>query len=341
MMDFNITPILDADQLLDKAFGRASKKSKGGQKKDRVERRKKSASVKLNTISDIMEDTLRRYEEDFPTIELLPEFYREIIDITIGIDELKESLGTLNWARRRIKRTVKEAARELVSKDEVEDIEQVRKQAYARTASFLEQVNDDLIFLQEARKKLNALPDIKTDIPTVVIAGFPNVGKSVLVSKISSGKPKVAVYPFTTQEIGIGHFYLGYQKCQCIDTPGLLDRPEEERNEIEMQTVKALESLADVIVYMYDPSETCGYPMEEQEALFDDIKEDFSEIYMIEVENKLDIEKTDSDRLKVSALNEENIEELKDEIKELLKDDYPIESVGESDIEYLTEPKTY
>ncbi len=337
MMDFKITPILNADQLLDKAFGRASKIDKRG--KDKVDSKKKTTSMKLNSISDTLEDTLKRYEKEFPSIDMLPEFYYEIIDITVGVDKLKNSLGALNWARRRIKRTIMESAREIPSKEEVDEINKIRKKAYARTASFLNQIDEDLKFLEDARKKLNSLPDINTEDPTVAVAGYPNVGKSELVTKISSGKPKIAVYPFTTQEVEIGHFYLGYQKCQLIDTPGLLDRPEEERNKIEMQAVKALESLADIIIYIYDPTETCGYPMKAQEALFDDIKKHLSEVQFIEVENKSDISVSDSDRLKISALNEDNLEDLKEKIKELLEDKYPIEKPFSENIDYLMEPR--
>ncbi len=334
-MDFDITPVLDADQLLDKAFGRASKKVKEGETE--LERRKKTSSAKLNSIAHNIEDTLGRYEDEFPTLDVLPEFYFEIIDIIIGIDELKNSLGSINWAKRRIKRTAMEAARDVVSKEDPEEIEKVRKKAYARVASFLNQVDDDLHFLKESRKKLNSLPDIRPEHPTVAVAGYPNVGKSELVSKISSGKPKIAVYPFTTKEVGIGHFYLGYQKCQLIDTPGMLDRPRDERNDIEMKAVKALESLADLIIFMYDPTETCGYPMEKQEKLYEEISEELSEVKFIEVENKIDISETDSDRMKISALKEENLESLKEEIKMILKDRYPMEKIKEEDIEYLTE----
>ncbi len=335
-MDFDITPVLDAEQLLDKAFGRASNKTK--EAKDRVERKKKTASVKLNTVAHIIEDTIGRYEDEFPTFETLPRFYFEIIDIIIGIDDLKKSLGAINWAKRRAKRTLMEAARELVSKEEVEEIERIRKQAYARTDSFIKQVDEDLKFLDEASKKLNSLPDIRPEYPTVAVAGSPNVGKSELVSQISSGKPKVAVYPFTTKEVGIGHFFLNHRKCQLIDTPGMLDRPKEERNDIEMQAVSALKSLADLIVFIFDPTETCGYPMEQQDRLLEEIKNEFPKIELIEVENKSDIEKSDSDRLKISALEGENLDQLTQNIKEILDEKYAIENIKEEDLEFITDP---
>ncbi len=334
-MDFKITPVLNAEQLLDKAFGRASKKTKRGNTP--IERKKKTVSAKLNSIAHTIEDTIGRYEDEFPTLEALPEFYREIIDITIGLDDFKRSIGAINWAKRRVKRTMMEAAREVVSEDDLDEIERIRRKAYARTDSFLKQVNGELKFLEAARKKLNSLPDIRTEEPTVVVAGYPNVGKSELVSKISSGKPKIATYPFTTKEVGIGHFYLGYQKCQLLDTPGMLDRPKEERNEIELQAVKAIESLADVIVFLYDPTETCGYPMEKQEKLCQEIKEDMSEIGLIEVENKMDIQESETDRLKISALKEDNLEELKEKIKSILNKRYPVEDIEDDDLEFFTE----
>ncbi|MEF8873847.1 MAG: hypothetical protein V5A88_04145, partial [Candidatus Thermoplasmatota archaeon] len=157
-MDFNISPVLNAEQLLDKAFGRASKKTKQGD--NPLERKKKTVSAKLNSIAHTVEDTMGRYEDEFPTLDALPEFYREIIDITIGLDELKRSIGAINWAKRRAKRTTMEAARDVVSEEDLDEIERIRREAYARTDSFLKQVDEELEFLGEARKKLNSLPDI-------------------------------------------------------------------------------------------------------------------------------------------------------------------------------------
>ncbi len=308
-MEFRITTILDADQLVDKAFLRASKKEKSG--RNRIERTKNTVTVKLNTISKVLESTMKRYEKEFPSFESLPPFYQEVIDIMLDTDRLKKSLGALNWARRRIKRLLMETAREVAGSTDTDKMERLRKKAYARTVSFLKQISEDLEFLQEARTKLNSLPDIRTDIPTAVVAGYPNVGKSLLVSKISSGKPKVAIYPFTTQEVGIGHFMVEGLKCQLIDTPGLLDRPADERNDIERQAVSAIRTLAEIIIFVYDPSGTCGYPLEAQEALADEIKDTFNHLEIMEVENKSDLMVGDSDRLKVSAITGDNLDTLK------------------------------
>ncbi len=329
-MEFRIPPVLSAEKLMDKAFKRASKKEKRG--RDREDTTKKTVSVKLNTVSKVMNDTMKRYEKEFPSIEQLPPFYEDIIDIIIGKDELKQSLGAMNWARRRIKRTLMESVRDLHNKQEIDEMNQLRKKAYGRTSSFLRQIDEDLEFLEEARIKLNSLPDIRTDIPTIAVAGYPNVGKSLLVNKLSSGKPKVDTYPFTTQSVGIGHFKVGYTQCQLIDTPGLLDRPQDERNDIEMQAFNALENLADIIVFLYDPTETCGYLMENQIELAEEIKSTFPKIEYIEIENKKDIRETDSDRLSISALEDEGLDELMELIKEKINFIYDTLSENEIDV---------
>ncbi len=316
-MEFRVTTVLNADQLIDKAFLKASKVSKSG--KGHTEKIKNTTLAKLKTVSKAIETSLKRYEKEFPSFENLPPFYQEVIDIILDTDKLKKSLGALNWARRRIKRVLMETTREVSRASEPGKMDVLRKKAYARTASFLKQINDDLVFLQEARTKLNSLPDIRTDIPTAVIAGYPNVGKSLLVSKLSTGKPKVAVYPFTTQEVGIGHFMVDIYKCQLIDTPGLLDRTEEERNDIEMQAVSALKHLANLIVFVFDPSGTCGYPLEDQKALSEDIRESFPDIEMIEVANKSDLGKDMPGKLNVSAMSGENLDLLEELLSKKIK----------------------
>ncbi|MBU4256304.1 MAG: 50S ribosome-binding GTPase, partial [Candidatus Thermoplasmatota archaeon] len=113
-------------------------------------------------------------------------------------------------------------------------------------------------------------------------------------------------------------FEIKYRKYQVIDTPGLLDREFSKRNQIEKQAVLALRHLANVIVFIIDPTEHCGYPLDVQLKLLDDIKKTFN-IPVIEVENKSDVLKTDSDSLKISALTGDGIEELMEKVLEILQ----------------------
>ena len=96
------------------------------------------------------------------------------------------------------------------------------------------------------------------------MAGSPNVGKSALITSLSSGEPEIAAYPFTTKQLHLGHFMNRRRKYQMVDTPGLLDRPMHKRNDIEMQAISALENLGSLVLFLIDESENCGMTITER-----------------------------------------------------------------------------
>src|SRR5207249_6908537 len=140
-------------------------------------------------------------------------------------------------------------------------IGELRQQAYGRLSSVVKQVAPDLDALIEARRALRRIPQIDPDVPTIVVAGYPNVGKSSFVRAVSTGRPKIADYPFTTRRVSLGHVDRGLDRYQILDTPGLLDRPMEKRNMMERQAISALAHLADGVLFLLDATATCGDPL--------------------------------------------------------------------------------
>jgi len=319
---FEIPTVLSADEILDKAFKKASKVDYEGP--TRLESVREINIGKLKSSSDVIVSTMGKYVKAFPSIDKLSPFYSELIDLAVGRDKLKKSLGAMDWCRGNVARVAKDARRQMASARHISEIDSARRAAYGRMSSFVKQVKKELQFLADARNKMRKFPTVNPDDPTVVIAGAPNVGKSQLVGRISTAKPRVAVYPFTTHEIAVGTFEKKYFRYQVIDTPGLLDRELSERNPIELRAILALRHLSDIIVFIFDPTETCGYSMQEQVHLLENIKKEFVGVQVIEVENKVDMLRTDSARLKISASTGKGVEGLIDAVVKTLKAQQPL-----------------
>ena len=319
---FKITTILTADELLDKAFHRASKVSENPKIKNKIKRRKKIIITKFAIISDVLDSTLNKYISSFPSFDRLHKFEYELINITIGVDKLRKSLGAIDWARKQVRTLNSKLSREVDSVRNLKDyelLERLRRMFYGRTTSIINQVKSDLNFLNQSRNALKKLPTIDPELKTIVVAGFPNVGKSLLVKHISTAEPIIAKYPFTTKHLNLGHMAFDNETLQIIDTPGLLDRSMEDRNKIELEAIMALEHLSDLIIFILDPSEHCGYTIDEQNKLLSEIKEKFQNIDILVIENKVDIIKTNSELLKISAEDGSGITELLEFIRKFIK----------------------
>ncbi|KKG09189.1 GTP-binding protein [Methanosarcina sp. 2.H.T.1A.6] len=306
-----------SEELTNKAFKRAARAMSGKTIEGRDSRLRANESMVL-TAANIFTDNLANIVRRFPSFEQLPTFYYELTDVLVGVEKLKMSLASVDWASRKIH----EVARSYVGKIRDADLpEPVRKEAFGRIASIVKSINKDLLFLNEARNILRKLPDVQ-DEPTIVIAGYPNVGKSSFVTKITGATPEIAPYPFTTKGVTIGHFTRDGVRYQVMDTPGLLDRPMAERNNIERQAITAIHFLDAVVMFIIDPSESCGYEIEDQKRLLAEIRENFN-LPMLVVANKADrpeFRKIDEVELNISTITEEGIEEVMSKLLELIEE---------------------
>jgi nucleolar GTP-binding protein len=262
-MEFEKIPTVPtADEILDRSFRRAAKKMQEKTNKERAN------TEFVRAVGAAIHDRLVYIIRGFPEFDELPPFYREMADILYGLDRIRQSLGAVGWAAKHTKMVGNQL---VLQSRKADDTLIVRKRAVARLASMVHQIDRDLKFLNEVRNVLRILPHVD-DTFTVVIAGYPNVGKSSFIRRVSSAEPEVASYPFTTKGIIVGHRIVGRGKIQFVDTPGILDRPAEERNQIERQALSAMMNVASVVLFILDPSEHCGYPMEVQLNLLNEVK---------------------------------------------------------------------
>lgn len=337
-----IPTIPTPDEILDKGFSRGKKAADllRTQKIPKHLKGKKIEERRVVTACQVMKDKLKSIIDAVPEIEELHPFYQDYIDITVGVDSMKQALGALNWAYGILAQLEREYSNK-IKRNPSEKASAIQREAYGRIASVVNKIEKDLDFLDFAKASLRNMPTIDFDATTIVIAGFPNVGKSTLLKQISGADPQVANYPFTTKGIQIGHTERHWKSIQIIDTPGLLDRPVLEMNDIEMNAIVALEHLADAILFIFDGSETCGFHLESQYNLLKQIEKIFSEIPIICLFNKMDIEQDEDyisqfvddpdNTLFISALDGDGADKINEMIDKIEKIDRSVEDEEELD----------
>jgi len=164
-------------------------------------------------------------------------------------------LGQINTVRHMVDNIAKDYVRLLKYGDSLYRCKQLKKAALGRMCTIMKRQAPNLAYLEQVRQHLSRLPSIDPNTRTILITGFPNVGKSSFINKITRADVEVQPYAFTTKSLFVGHTDYRYLRWQVVDTPGILDHPLEERNTIEMQAITALaneEGLSEVKIEACD-----------------------------------------------------------------------------------------
>lgn len=218
----------------------------------------------------------------------------------------------------------------------------------------------------ELQRSLRSAPAVQLDTPAVVLVGAPNVGKSSIVRYISSATPEVNNYPFTTRGMTLGHVEVFWdddnsvakavvptdgrkksalspdvasgrfaysQLCQVMDSPGLLVRPDSQRNEMEELTLAAMKHLPTAVMYVMDLSGQAGdkcSSVKDQLELRRQVRARFPRRPWIDVVSKIDLGVVDgaleeleeildgTPYIKLSIHQGQGIDELRAEVLRML-----------------------
>ena len=289
---FDIKPILNSERLVDSIFTKAMKAASTGGFNSKsvtpVTKTRRTESKRVLTCAKLLRDRLNEIVMQFPNVDELPKFYFDTIDLIIGIDKLKKILGSIQGTNKVIWRIYREHTSKIWHSN-VLDAKQTRRAAFSRFQSAIMKLNKRFIELENLRTKIRKMPFFNFDNPIVVIAGFPNVGKSSFLHSVTNANPEIAEYPFTTKNVSIGHYIdsqRGYITWQIVDKPGILDRSVISRNEIEMKAFIAISSLPNVILFIYDPTQVDF--QEKQKNLYKELIEKIN-VKMVFSVNKIDL----------------------------------------------------
>jgi nucleolar GTP-binding protein len=297
--------------ILDAAFHRASLATPHGDTKlarDRLRAKLKVVRSTATVVRHLRIET-RRFARPG-----LTEFEEALVAGNFGDGTLARSLVRLRRAEERIRELARDAERGIARASSPEELGDRVRACYGRLSSFVREVDRDIETVRRVTAFLRDRPSLDPGAPTLVIAGFPNVGKSSLVARLSTARPKIADYPFTTLSIAVGHADLGFDRLQVLDTPGVLGRSGR-NNPAEQEATTAVRRAATVVLFVLDPTGGSGYTLADQEALLAKWKAEFPSTPILEVETKADLGGRTTDRLRVSAVTGEGIDALWGELR--------------------------
>lgn len=234
-------------------------------------------------------EKLQEIVESFPNINEVHPFHRDLMDTLYEKNHYKISLAALSRAKTLIEQVSRDYERLLKFGQSLFQCKQLKRAALGRMATIMKRLKDPLAYLEQVRQHLGRLPSIDPNTRTLLICGYPNVGKSSFLRTVTRADVEVQPYAFTTKSLYVGHFDYKYLRFQAIDTPGILDRPTEEMNNIEMQSIYAIAHIRACVMYFMDLSEQCGFSIADQVKLFHSIKPLFANKSVVVVINKIDL----------------------------------------------------
>src|SRR3989344_8225 len=266
-----VNPVPSSKALLDTAFSRARVQGKAEDFTGNwLQIIRKKEVLKLGIVQETLVSRLEQGMRTFPEVDQLPQFYQKLIRLTLDYQALKKSCGALGWAIKKIQYFHSDYVQKVNLEKQRPNITLLMRQFYGRVSSIMKQIEPNLAYLEDCRKIMkDTYPDVK-EMFTVCIYGFPNVGKSTLLNKLCGTKAKVAAYSFTTKSINSGFMEKNGRKVQVLDVPGTLDR-KDKMNNIELLADLVLKDLANVIIYVFDLSDSSGYSIKKQEQLLQNL----------------------------------------------------------------------
>ncbi|KAG8905329.1 Nucleolar GTP-binding protein 1 [Tulasnella sp. 403] len=290
----SIAPVPTANDFLDIVLSKTQRKTPTVIHKNfKISRIRSFYMRKVKFCQEAFDEKLSAILTEFPLLDDLHPFLSSLMNVLYDKNHYKLALGQLNTCRHLIDQVAKDYIRLLKFGDSLYRCKQLKRAALGRMATIMKRQKDPLAYLEQVRQHISRLPAIDPNTRTLLICGYPNVGKSSFVNKVTRADVDVQPYAFTTKSLFVGHLDYKYLRWQVIDTPGILDHPLEDMNTIEMQSITALAHLRACVMYFMDLSEQCGYTIEAQCKLFHSIKPLFSNKPVVLVVNKIDVTKID------------------------------------------------
>lgn len=284
---------------IDKRFELVVSTQRKSADENNMNKRKDLELQKIRHLNSKVNNDIRKLIKKFPNFLKVNKVYVDLVNTSeVKVKDIKTALADLKWICDGCDEFTQKTEFKIKKARSQETIGFLMKKYLGKVNSLFTKSKKTFKNLEDARKFMNKLPTFE-DLYTVTIAGFPNVGKSTLMKKVTGSNVEIQNYPFTTK--GLMFSYLYYQKTkaiQMIDTPGLLGR--KDNNAIEERAEIVLRDYCQSMVYVIDFTERAGYTVEQQMKLLKRMSESDKPIVLYL--SKTDIFNEEDDERKLEYL---------------------------------------
>jgi len=241
------------EELIDNAFKRARSEAEKVIERDLAAKVVEKEKVRVKVSAEEITGTLKNISSRFPNISELNPLYKALLTNSLHVIKLKKALSHLSSSSRTIDE-IKTKYLMQMSRMRRNEIGKLRNEFYGRLVSVTKRCKASLEIVKEGMKAIADIPKIR-NLPTILLIGTPNTGKSTFLKSVTSSNVEIQNYPFTTKRLQVGKITEKFIDFQILDSPGLLDRAEEKQNPIEKQTTIALKTIADSLIFIIDVQE--------------------------------------------------------------------------------------
>ncbi|GAI52657.1 unnamed protein product, partial [marine sediment metagenome] len=189
----NLVILPKSNELLDIAFRKARKESAMlKSQRNRIKDAKGKSIRRIEVSGNYVAETLRKAVEGFPSMRETSPFYSELITATIDVGKTLKALGHMTAERRIILRLKGQAIGRIkgLEKTEAKKAAGIVREYYGRLSNLVKKLVKSIETYNQAARTLKELPKIKPGLPTAIIAGCPNTGKSTILGKADQKQAK-------------------------------------------------------------------------------------------------------------------------------------------------------
>ena len=293
--------IPNVEELIDNAFQKA--RSNASKIEDRNTEKlvinKEKERVKI--AAEELTSKLKTIVNNFPNIGELNPLYKALLKNSLDVVALRKALGHISSSSRTIDEIKAKTLMNMAHNNRLQ-ISKARNEFYGRIVSVVKRCKGSLNIIKNALKEIANIPKIK-DLPTILLVGLPNTGKSTFLKAITEANVDIQNYSFTTKRLQVGKLKVKFLDFQILDSPGLLDRPEEKQNNIEKQTTIALKTIANSLIFILDANQD----VKAQKNILKKYKPLLKNLPAMIIINKIDL------------ISKEELTEFETEIKTIIK----------------------